>query len=1205
MGTYTARMHFWTCVILFLCPVLAQNVTCDCSRYPTLQQNLQNTCFATTQNQPPTTICTQLRVRVIDQALSYCASSLVGSNFTPCNGIWVTIDQFDVSTYDVYACNFTTLLGSLLNTNCNPSTIVSSVYLIGPIQIPQPGFQIPTGFSLSYPLFNTSTRCLTPICPGIPTNLTGIAVLDRLITPYAGGYLSVCDIVYQPANLCVNNQCMCATLLNGQTSFTGNACQFEKGAYCCSTQNHQITPPPFSCCPNQGAVLEGQCSTAANQLMCGVLGLSNSARCNSLTGTSQPFCTTCPSGLNGTVCQNSACAPNCVACNFGDMNPACCFNQDCTVNPSSPHGMCALGSNGQPQCQCFVSPDITQPLYLGNKCQVQVSGCRSPFTCDTTQPVIPGVPHPCVCSGAGICILSGPLMGTCDCVSLNSTGQYVPNFMEPATQCSTLDACQHCNTMGSTCTQELPEDPAFFQCNCLPTWQTKRISSCTVCPFNCNWATCVGTLNVPGYPVDGTIEAARVLPNGQCSCPYNNNITVYFNDTVNNNFGCQVMGQPGPAGSWCGLGQYVPGVVQPLFLPTVTLASNQQPFMVPYTNFTGFATCNCDSFQNASWPLYSWILSAPTNSCEPFCPPLVNFQTYALNGQQLRFCTNCEAFGYVTNPVTHRCTNTQVCVAPGSVWNATALRCACLIYPYDYDFPTDPLCTQTRCYPFGTFNNLTNTCVCPIIVSTPAPIPPLTPPPTHPANEPGCISNCVANQGTLTPTFPGAVCTCNNGLFSGVLCDTNLCVNGVISYLPNGTAICGCTNPVYGGKFCTTILCDPHKTILPLPTPVPTQCPCVSALLQRNTLCTLDFCTAYMTGTNIIAYNPASGGTAVFNSLTSVWFCQCGLGWQVSNIVIPISGTNVPTLMQTCNVRLCPADQNIIPAGTGFVCRCMCPNLLAQMSFPPGTQLSPECSNSTCVHPSQASLNNPQCKGYVAVNTTQGWLCQCDPAWSGSQCNTFNCVVGKSTWNYNTGACQCTGTWGGAAPACSTCLLTGIPPGTLNTTSCKCVGTAGPVKQVGSTCVLANTTCPDPNGYGCPGTTAGIGSNLPPTTTSGMSTGTIIVVTLGAILGAVLVGVTIWAIYVAVKVREHDRAEEGGGGGNDEDDEERSVAKEVRVKKPGPAAKGASGPRAVNGKAKVSKPASRVDVSGKVPQKLAKPKSHEAQPLISHNRRVN
>src|SRR6185312_11996313 len=299
-----------------------------------------------------------------------------------------------------------------------------------------------------------------------------------------------------------------------------------------------------------------------------------------------------------------------------------------------------------------------------------------------------------------------------------------------------------------------------------------------------------------------------------------------------------------------------------------------------------------------------------------------------------------------------------------------------------------------------------------------------------------------------------------------------LCVNGMIQYLPNGTAICACTNPIVGGKFCNTILCDPNKSVFPIPTPTPMLCPCQAPILSKNALCSEDFCQAYLTPGGQVAYNPASGGAAVFNSMTSTWFCQCAVGWQVGPITIVIRGT--PTLVQTCNVRLCPVDQDIIPTGGGsFVCRCMCPNILRQTSFPVGTQLSPECSNTTCVHPSQASLNNPSCPGFVAVNTTQGWICQCDPAWSGTTCNTFNCVVGKSIWNYNVGACQCTPPWSGTPPACDVCTRTGNPPNLLNSTGCSCISTpSNPVVLVGTVCVPKNTTCANPFGYGCPGTTA-------------------------------------------------------------------------------------------------------------------------------------
>src|SRR6185312_256676 len=149
---------------------------------------------------------------------------------------------------------------------------------------------------------------------------------------------------------------------------------------------------------------------------------------------------------------------------------------------------------------------------------------------------------------------------------------------------------------------------------------------------------------------------------------YDGNLTTYYNNTANNVFGCRLRGQPNIANEECGFG-YTSIAVELSLLPTVTMFSNQMQFVVPFTNFTGYARCNCDAFFNATYPRYSWI-ATPTNSCEPFCPPLVNFQTFTRNGQRIRLCTNCEQFGYTTNPITNRC-NTGSCVAPGSVWNIT------------------------------------------------------------------------------------------------------------------------------------------------------------------------------------------------------------------------------------------------------------------------------------------------------------------------------------------------------------------------------------------------------------------------------------------------------------------------------------------------------------------------------------------------------
>jgi len=133
----------------------------------------------------------------------------------------------------------TTILGSLSRSNCGMTTN-SNVYLILPIQTPALGTTIPPNYSPDIPPFNSSTQCLTPLCPAVPANLTGNIDIDQFLTPGStpNTFTSYCNRVFSTSNFCLGTTCTCVAQLNGQTSFTGNACQFEKGAYCCSNQNH-------------------------------------------------------------------------------------------------------------------------------------------------------------------------------------------------------------------------------------------------------------------------------------------------------------------------------------------------------------------------------------------------------------------------------------------------------------------------------------------------------------------------------------------------------------------------------------------------------------------------------------------------------------------------------------------------------------------------------------------------------------------------------------------------------------------------------------------------------------------------------------------------------------------------------------------------------------------------------------------------------
>lgn len=1195
---------------------LSSAVSCNCGsdsiQVPPSTFGANGPCFNPNIN--TVSVCSQIRTLLFpngqEQIETRCRNALVGVRNVTCDSYYLIPDADGVSL-DVTMCNFASVSFSTCSA---PVTAGAQVWVISSLQPTDPG-----------QLYTSNSQCLNAACPETPANATGDPQRDRFLTTRNGISYSLCNKASTLSNICdaSSGTCTCQTFFDGTQALTGQACQFDKGrdGTCCFDEDHLVVP----CCITPPAL--GACFTLPTIRMCGIFGQSRSARCISPDGVSPPACATiqanstgppvvignCPLGLS--CPSNFVCTKNCapsytptclsspLQCPFGDTtcltspfnsvttpfpiplaaNQPCCACQvslcgntvatDCTVDISSPHGVCFPPTDTPfPECHCQIPPQpcltqLGQPnsctpfsptavcggiaslggapdMCGGVKCNIVANGCRTQTTCDTTILWETDVPHPCVCNGNGLCNFT---TNSCACFS----------GFDQQTRCSGISSCEHCNTNAavfpppSNCSQT-PGIPSSFQCMCSAQWYT--IGSFQNTPltrpvYQCSASLCVGCFLPNGTthltPNNTDQLCASVDPHDDsCTCPLYT--VLRRNSQAGNHFTCCIPGAYW-SGQECGFGNLTgaEGFIETLCLPPLVLQFNPlapnppggpppipSPIIPPVTNFTRWATCNCDGFNNADNQPLSWIRNA-NGSCETYCLNGATFFLKVVNGVSTRTCTNCNAVGF-SGP---RC-ELNNCLH-GSVWNADTGRCDCIVYPYDYDYPGDTFCALSRCDTYcgmagcGQFDSMTNLCVCPVGVFN------VSAPPvgneTFPANMPGCVSLCM-NGGSPNPATGYTTCLCPT-FGAGILCQSTSCVNGHVVIQPGGNRTCVCDSVLYGGISCNTSLCDPTTSVPVPPPPTSTHCTCIDNIFAGNIYCSQDLCVAYQdpttnrvilrppiniiqkSATNITVVQAPSGFAQCETLACTAYDCSCTYGsgsptgFSLGPVTItPMSGP--PFTLQSCSIPQCKDDQDVVvpvpqtmPAS--FSCRCQCPPFLAAHPPPLHNNLYGCTSTLVCVHPSTASLATPGCSGYV-LNATNGitWVCSCAPGYVGLQCNTLKCDPQRSQYNPMTDHCVCTGHWS-SPDNCDVCSLTGDPPSNLNNATCSCVSPTSVL--VGSVCVNANITCV---GITCPVPIPVLPPIPPPVPDApggqNLGPGMIALITILSVIGAAAIAVLTW-----------------------------------------------------------------------------------------------
>src|SRR6185437_407742 len=484
------------CLVLYYLIQYVTALSCSCGITPeirTVTNSLTgnpatSVCFQ--QNNDPTPYCSQTRVRIDNVAsiANLCFNTLVGSRSLTCTGWFLFPDQ-DGITYDIYLCNMFNAMGNQVVSfdQCQPNQKpAGTVYDMLPVQ--------PDPFD---PLWSSASRCRESNCPEAETEPDPS---NPFLTNRTGISYSVCNQALVQLNTC-NSQtgtCTCQVFNDNTQAYTGQACQFEKGqGFCCAYPQNQVQ---IGCCANPSLVEPGLCLTEPQYTMCGAISQSRSARCISPDGISPPTCQRLvydptdmdyvlePNCANGYTCPASPLLPEfnptspCLA-NIHSSNCSCqCSLCSFTCNgglPQTPTGQSGYRPPKAPACECFVPPFscVSPPqnptqctasrtcqaddLCGGAFCALNMNRCHTPTACDNSKPWLLDVPHPCVCSGNGLC---NNVTLSCDC--FNVRGNLNPNdgppLFNPDAQCSIIESCIHCNSnsdivpVASTC----QSDPA-------------------------------------------------------------------------------------------------------------------------------------------------------------------------------------------------------------------------------------------------------------------------------------------------------------------------------------------------------------------------------------------------------------------------------------------------------------------------------------------------------------------------------------------------------------------------------------------------------------------------------------------------------------------------------------------------------------------------------------------------------------------------
>ena len=374
----------------------------------------------------------------------------------------------------------------------------------------------------------TPTSC--PPCQTCAGTLTGVACFGGCVSPQR------CDgsACYNPIpnggscatapTHCASGHCVSGVCCGTASCPIGETCSGPVGAGSCRLLHGGVCTADAQC--DTGHCVDGHCCDTPSCPQCGSCGVDTSGACKPVTGTPVGGRAACPTGAG---CAAQTCTGT------GDMlchpltNSTACGIDGCRDTATQEHaGTCnGGGACGQP-ADTPCSPFQCSSGACGTDCRV--SGCVSPFACDTSSgKCVSGGSQGSPCSAgpcaSGLTCVDGVCCASSSCPSGSSCSGPVNAgtcHLSQGTACTTDSACgtNHC-TDGVCCDQACTGQ--CQACNLSPVGTCSGVLGAPVTSAGTTRSACSGASTDPkcAQACNGVDSTACHYPGGSTTCSAN------------------------------------------------------------------------------------------------------------------------------------------------------------------------------------------------------------------------------------------------------------------------------------------------------------------------------------------------------------------------------------------------------------------------------------------------------------------------------------------------------------------------------------------------------------------------------------------------------------------------------------------------------------------------------------------------------------